>query len=41
MATVTLSATLPRLADNAALHAVAPDARERLTAALAALTQEN
>ncbi len=29
------------LADNAALHAVAADAKERLTAALAALTQEN
>jgi uncharacterized protein (DUF302 family) len=29
------------LADKAALHAVAADAKERLTAALAALTQEN
>lgn len=29
------------LADNEALHAVAADAKERLTAALAALTQEN
>jgi uncharacterized protein (DUF302 family) len=29
------------LADNDALHAVATDAKERLTAALAALTQEN
>ena len=29
------------LADNDALHAVAADAKERLTAALAALTQEN
>jgi uncharacterized protein (DUF302 family) len=29
------------LADNAALHAVAADAKQRLNAALAALTQEN
>jgi uncharacterized protein (DUF302 family) len=29
------------LADNDALHAVATDAKERLTAALATLTQEN
>jgi uncharacterized protein (DUF302 family) len=29
------------LAENDALHAVAADAKERLTAALAALTQEN